>query len=162
MSVVVAAIQPYTADNLANEINNGPYKTTFAPEVTSKAYSNIAALLNDPTASASGPVYHADISGAQLLALVDPTELSSLSANDKDTFKFYSDSDEVVISNAALQTWLGSTFTQLSCPLSHAAIAADATRTGSRAEVLWGAGTVVTDVAINWALNRTNTIPFGS
>lgn len=157
--MTVAATQPYTAANLQTEINSGPYHTTFAPQVTAQDWPDIATLLNDVNGSANGPVYHADITGAQLLAAVNPAELGSLSSNDKDTFKFYTDSAEVVISDANLQSWLAATFTQLSQPLSHAALAALQTRTGSRAEVLWGAGTVVTTNDVQFAMTGSGPLP---
>ena len=157
--MTVAATEAYTAANLKIEINSGPYATTFSPMVTSQDWIDIAAKLNDVNGSANGPVYHADITGAQLLAAVNPTELSALSTNDKDTFKFYTNSADVVISDAALQTWLGATFTQLSQPLSHAALAALQTRTGSRAEVLFGAGTVVSANDVQFAMTGTGPSP---
>lgn len=155
----VAATQPYTAANLQTEINSGPYHTTFAPQVTAQDWPDIATKLNDVNGSANGPVYHADITGAQLLAAINPSELAALSSNDQQTLKFYTDSADVVISSAELQTWLGATFTQLSQPLSHAALAALQTRTGSRAEVLWGAGTQVTANDVQFAMTGSGPQP---
>lgn len=157
--MTVAATVPYTAANLKTEIQSGPLAATLGPLVTATNYVQVAIDLNDVNGPANGPVYHADITGAQLLAAVNPTELASLSSNDQQTFKFYTDSADVVISDANLQTWLGSTFTQLSQPLSHAALAALQTRTGSRAEVAFGAGTVPTANDVQFAMTGSGPQP---
>lgn len=155
----VATTEAYTAANLKTEVQTDPKSLGFAADVTATNWPDIANKLNDPNSAGNGPVYHGDITGAQLLAAVDPTELGALSSTDQGTFRFYADSADVVISDSKLQTWLGNTFTQASQPNSHAALAALQIRTGSRAEVLFGAGTIVSNNDVQFAMTGSGPSP---
>lgn len=160
--MTIAATEPFTAANLQSEINNGPFKTTFAPLVTSQDFVDIAKTLNDETnATGQGPVLAPPISGAALLAAIHAPDLNNLSALQLQELQVYTSAASVNASDPAFQQFITSLFTQEQSTTTYNTLTGlgYAFKIGSRAEVLFGTGVTVTNNDVQFAVTGSGPSP---
>ncbi len=134
-------MQPYNAVNLKAEFHNDPLHLDYA--ALSGAPGGLQALINNQTGPGSGIIAHEPITGAAFLRLINPNDLGVLTIAQTGQVNIYAGADSVAIGDDDFQSWILGLFTAGNASDTHSALVAAATRTGSRAEVLWGAGTNV-------------------
>jgi hypothetical protein len=85
------------------------------------------------------------MSSSALLTLFTGTEAATMTALQIAHLEVITSGTVVQIGNAQVQSWLTGVFTLALFPLTHAALIAAATRTGTPAEVQFGTGFVITN-----------------
>lgn len=136
------ATVPYTITALHNEIHNDPAHLGYST-IGFGAIGGLQAAINSLTGAGSAPVPADPISGAKLLSIINANEIDTLTIGQKQDLQLYTSAQSVNIGDPSFQDWILGVFTNGAAPISHAALSAAASRTGSRAEVLWGTGTNV-------------------
>jgi hypothetical protein len=151
-----------TAVALSGEITSGPYAAIFAPYIPAHNDDAISTLLNDKTAIAAGTVPHAPIQSADFLAAIVPLDLQTLTTGQKQELGLLTSPEFINVGDKNIQNWVIDTFPTANAPTTNSALTAMAMQVASRAEVLFGRGTTITDIMVNWALRNTGTNPFPS
>lgn len=134
---------------LHNDLYNGPYAVQLAPMISAGQDAAIAAFYNEKPAAQGGTEAADPITGAQFLAALNPAELNNLTGLELQQIGLYTAADQVSIGDEALQAWITSIWTQEASPLTHARLTGMATQAASRAELLYGPGTVLTDYDVS-------------
>lgn len=137
---------------LNTELQTDPLTLGYAPLIAAGDHSGLAAILNDVAGAGAASIDREFVDAATFQSQVDPTEYLALTVAQQNLWNAIltaSTSTQVPLKNSTLRSqvlavWAaGTTRTNL---------AALQTRTGSRAEVLWGDGAVVTHTMIAEAL----------
>lgn len=150
-----------TAVALSGEITGGVYSAAFDPLILSHSDQAIADLLNSNTnPSGKGIVAHIPIPGSDFLADINPTDLATLTTAELQQLQIYTAQQFVNIGDPNIQNWVKTTFPLADASATYVALTALSGQVASRAEVLWGRGTTITDIMVNWALRNTGTNPF--
>ena len=139
---------PVHISELGDELNNDPQSIGYATHITSGAHSTLAFMLND-TATYSASVDVEFITAIEAQAAVDDSDFDALNANDlRRWLIIISLRDGIPVKNAniraqVLAIWAPGTTTRSN-------LAGLQTKTGTRAEELWGDGSFInhTHVAI--------------
>jgi len=135
----------YNSANLQSEVKNDPAHLGFATLVAAGSIGSISTILNALTGPGAGAVSHEPISATDFMALCDPAELSTLTTLQLQQVAVYTSAGQVAIGSANVQTWINQVWPVGNAPATNAAMRSYFTRTGSRAEVLWGPGTNVSN-----------------
>lgn len=143
------------AENLNAELTVDPLSLGYAPLVAAGEDAQIAAILNATEGSGVGTVPHEPIAPNDFIALLDPDELDSLTALELAQIQVYEAAGSINFGAPNVQAWLNKVFDNGSCPNTHAALNAKFNRVASRAEVLFGAGVVVSSSQVAEARNFT-------
>ncbi len=145
--------------SLLAEIESGPLAATLASFVAAGNDQAVAAALNDPAGPSAGPLTLASRPRNEVVALLAPLAfvLATKDAATQGAWDRALDiilrADPIAVSGAAAQPLVdGAVATGL---LTTDQVAALQTRTGSRAELLWGAGVTVTVNDVSRALRGT-------
>lgn len=141
-----------TPAQLNTEITTDPAAMGYAASVTAGADGDIAAKLNAVGAGAPFVVNREPISVGVFTALLDLTEFATLTQAQRDWLRMLVAASTIDINNAVIKAALNGLFTQAAFPTTRARLIAALTRQGSRAEVLWGAGTIITAADVARAL----------
>lgn len=136
----------YTA--LANEINTDPTSIGYAPLVTSGDDAGIAALLNQVRAGTS--ITKSYIPLEDVLAAIVKTEFDSLTTANKTVVDQFCRGTRIKSGEANMRTTMAALFG--SGTTTRANLIALSTRTGSRAEVLFGENTLISHADVARAL----------
>lgn len=124
---------------LKTEVETDPAALGFAPLVAAENWQGCAALLNAPKAGFKLPI------GVQpsyrVVGAVKRSEWDALTAADKNYLTFLIQAGDVDLSASEIRTALGAIFPAGS--VSRANLLALVDRSGSRAEELFGAGTII-------------------
>lgn len=136
----------YTA--LKTELQTDPTAIGYASLLAAGNHTALAAALNLVRATIS--VFRGVIPTWELLSCVVKTEYAALTASDKQLFQIVLSCGEVDTTDSGIQTMLGSIYPNPST--TRTAMIARASRTGSRAEQLFGTGTAITIADIAKAL----------
>jgi hypothetical protein len=137
---------------LATELKTDPANLGYASFVTSGNDTQLAQLIN---ATTFGTLPHSPISGTELLSSILPSDLNNLTTLQLQSFWGMvggTGGTGIAVGDSNWQAYLTGMFTALTSPNSHTAITGLATQPASRAEVLWGVGTVISISQIGQAL----------
>lgn len=140
---------PLTA--LRNEIQNDPAGLGYAAMVAAGADGAIAEALNEVRAGAPYAIYRTDVPVQDVVAAIAPADFTALTAIQLSRLQLLFLGGLVNAANTNTRQILQAIFSGASAG-TVAAMAAVATRQGSRAEVLWGANAHVTADDVAWAL----------
>ncbi len=138
----VAATSTFSLVSLKAEINNAqsPLHSAYAafphPDSEATDEQGIAALLNDPTNAGGGPIPNDPLSAASFRDCFDAGEALLISQSQTGALLFHFGIEAVDIGNPKKQVLLEA-FLQ-NYPNTIAALQTAYTKTGSRAQVLWG------------------------
>lgn len=147
---------PYSDAALVAELQNDPVHMGYAPLLNAAQGPQealLVALINSDASPGSGTVKGDPVSGTDLVALLDPTELNALSSANFDQINLLLRLPVVPIGDPKFQSWLTGIWSAGNCPNSNSVIVAKSTRTGSRAEVLWGTGVDISDAQMLAAIH---------
>lgn len=133
---------------LANEINTDPNTLGYAPFVSAGDDMGVAALLNQIRAGISITKSYVPIE--DVLAAIVKTEFDSLTSANKTVVDQFVRGTRVKTGDANMRTTMAALFA--SGTTTRANLVALATRTGSRAEVLFGENTAITHADVARAL----------
>lgn len=137
---------------LATEINTDPQSLGYTPLKTAGNDAGIASVLNTATAT---NVFKPTVTAADVQSALDPTEFASLSSTQLNQLSVMLAGGVINSGVASVRQIVISIFTPSgSFPSTRAALAALAQRSGTRAEVLFGVGTVVAANDVAKALGR--------
>lgn len=134
----------FTLQQLKNEITGDPVAMGYV----GKQDGDIAALLNTVGLPAAAPstVFKATTPIEDVIACIEPAEYAALAAASKDfLISVVLRAPRLKTGDATFRSRMGAIFTAGTGPISRAALIAVASRPSSRAEALWGEGTVITD-----------------
>jgi len=134
---------PFTLSELKTELTTDPKSLGLAAKDDGPA----ATALNALTGAGTDNVPNDPITSSQFIALLDGSEVSNLTLPDQGLINMYTTPGEVEIGSENVQAALvgeSGIFTEGNFPNSRAAIIAESTRLGSRAEFLWGNGIHIT------------------
>lgn len=131
---------------LKNEFLTDPTGLGYAAPRAAGNHTELARLINQVQGTIS--VYRGMIGSWELLACVNPTEYSALTADNKQLLQIVLACVTVDTTDSGLRAIVASVFGPATA--TRAAMIARASRSGSRAEQLFGTNTVITtsDVAI--------------
>ena len=131
----------YTA--LKAEIANDPNGLGYA----GKTDQPVADLMNDP--AKGGTITRGAITSQTVIDAVNPNEFAALTALQLQQLQVITSTGNVDVGNTNVQGQLGKLFTAAASPITRSAIIALASRPASRAEALFGSGTIIqaSDVA---------------
>ena len=144
----------YTA--LKNEITNDPLNLGYAVFVTAGNDQAIADLLNMATGPGAGTVAMSSMSRDDFMMAIVPAlvTLPNLSATIQSKWDrilaVVRAADTIFVSDSSIQALLGAAVAD--GVLTSDQVSVIGQRTGARAEVLFGAGTVITNTDISFAL----------
>lgn len=137
---------------LATELNTDPLGLGYASLMSAGDHSGLADVLNDKTGLGAGTIDREVVDAATLQGQVVASEYTALSAVQQQLWLalLVASQGSVKVNDSGitgqvLQVWGAGTTTRGN-------MAALQTRQGSRAEVLWGDGAVVTHTAVAEAL----------
>ena len=128
---------------LASELTTDPTALGYAPHVTGGADGTLAELLNRPRSTIS--VKRSVIQTWEIIAATDATDYGALFATAKDIYKTLVSAGIVDVSDAQIRTILSMLFPAGSA--TRTALVARLSRTGSRAEQLFGVGVSSDEIA---------------
>lgn len=137
---------------LATEINTDPASLGLVALKNAGSDQAIADALNLVRAGAGFVVNRTDISARELMGAVVNTEYLALDTGHQNLWQTLLITAPVDASNTQTRTTVAAIFS--SGTTTRANLVALSTRQGSRAEVLWGAGTVVRAIDVSRALAR--------
>ena len=148
----------FTSAQLKTGLQTDPAGLGYAPLVAAHDAIGLAGLLNDTTKG--GTIIRATVTAADLQGCVVPAEYAALSAVQQNAWSAIlvaAAGNGVPVSNANIRAqvtaiWGAATTTRANC-------AALQSRPGSRAEALWGDGTVVTDLDVRQVLWNADGTP---
>jgi hypothetical protein len=145
------AAVPFTIPLLKTELTTDPAVLGYAPFVTNKDDNGLSDLINASRGGGAFQVARDPIGGDELFAQVDPTDFSVLTTTQLAQLQVLLTLRRIDMRLPAMRTILAGVFP--TGATTRAAITAFLTRNGSRAEVLWGPGKVVTTNEIDQALH---------
>lgn len=143
---------PMTTAALRSEIQADPASLGYAAFVSAGDDSAIASALNLPRAGAGYQIYRNDISQADIIKCIVSVDFKAATQLQMNKLQFLFPPGVLLDATAAntrqiiLDIFAGASATTTS------ALSAVATRAGSRAEVLFGAGAIVTSAQVSVAL----------
>lgn len=152
----VAATTPFTLAALKAEIANAAsplfsaYQSHPNPATVAADEIAIAALLNDPTNAGKGPIPGDPITPAVFRSCFEAADVLAITqAQNFAMFFQFGMTDNMDVGNPRKQAIIDALLAAY--PNTLAQIQATYTKTGSRAEVLWGKGTIITDAQVQAA-----------
>lgn len=130
---------------LKTEVQTDPTALGYAAYLATGSLSPIVDLLNAPRAGVT--VFRGVIPSYEIVNATEPTEWAALSSAEKQRYQTLTGAGQVDVSNANVRAAFSAMFAAGTA--TRAALVALASRVGSRAEQLFGAGVAVTadDVA---------------
>jgi hypothetical protein len=134
---------------LRTELQTDPQAIGYAPHVQAARDQVIADLLNLTRTGAAYQQFRGVVSAYEIINATDPAEWAALTAQEKQRYQTLTGAGQVDLSNANLRAMFSAMFAANTT--TRAALLAIATRTGSRAEVLFGPGVTVTAAQIGAA-----------
>ena len=137
---------------LATELIKDPLKVGYAPLIASGSDTDLAALLNALTGPGAGTVPGDPISAADFVSKIAAVELISLTSLQLTQVQIVTAAQQIKVAAPEVQKWIANTWPSNTAPSTNAALSALVSRIGSRAEVLFGNGTVISDSDISKAL----------
>jgi len=141
----------FTTAQLASEINSDPAALGYAAHVASGDDAGVAALLNAATTT---KVFRNDLATHEVLNAIVAADFAALTQLQVSKLAlFFAGTTTVDATNANTRTIFLGVFTGMANTVT--ALTALAQRNGSRAEVLWGVGTVITAANVSLALRGT-------
>lgn len=153
MSVpTVAPTNPYSVSLLITELKTDPLSLGYAALISADNIAALSALLNSRSGQGTGPVAGDTLNAVQFRDLIDPTDAGNMLASATTALVFHVGALDVDVGNPKRQAILNTILSQYSATLAN--VQATYTRTGSRAEVLWGNGTIVSDSDIESAISQ--------
>jgi hypothetical protein len=135
---------------LKTELTTDPAGLGYAPHLASGSLSPIMELLNAPRIGVS--VFRGVISSYEIINATDPAEWAALTAAEKQRYQMLTGAGQVDVSNANVRGAFAAMFG--AGTVTRTALVALASRPGSRAEELWGAGTAPTAADLARALRE--------
>ena len=141
---------PFTLTQLANEINADPTGLGYAAFTNAGNDQGVVTLINAVGVSGSFQVPREPIPTAMFIANMDPTEFAALTNVQLLRLQIILSGGTVDINGANTRASLLAIFP--SNGVTKTNIAALLNRQGSRAEVLWGIGTIVTTDNVSKAM----------
>jgi hypothetical protein len=145
----------FTQAALTTEINTDPLSLGYAPFKTqgSDGFAAIAVLLNKTTGAGAANVFKNNIAAVDIQGALDPTEFATLTATQLNQLSVMLSGGVINSGSASVRSIIVAIFSpSASFPNTRAALAAIASRAGSRAEVLFGTGTVIAYQQVEQAL----------
>jgi hypothetical protein len=139
----------YTA--LKSELQNDPQALGYATYISSGADENLAVILN--TVRGTITLLRDSVPRRDVFDAFVPTEVAALSSVQLQALELVMLMDPVNFASANTRTFLANIFPIATAPTTHANLVALATRNGSRAEQLFGIGTVITNQDVRKALS---------
>jgi hypothetical protein len=139
---------------LTTELNTDPKSLGYAPFIAGGNIVQLAGLLNSLTGNGIGSVPREPISADAFIGLINDVELDTLTIGKKQDLQIYEGAGMVDIGNINVQNWIDNAFPAGSAPITHTAMHNMFNRVASRAEVLFGAGTVITTEDVSTALGH--------
>ena len=142
----------FTPDALVAELTNDPKSLGYSVLVHAEGGAQIATLatlLNAKSGAGAEAVPSLPIQPSALLDLVSFDEFDQLTTLQLQQLQVRMAAGTIKIGDPAIQSWFGKLFANAAT--TKQALAAKATTTGSRAEVLFGTGFVVTENEISTA-----------
>lgn len=144
----------FTPAQLAAEINGDPAAIGYATKVAAKDDAGVAALLNTPTAT---DVFRNDIGMNEVVNAIPAADFITLTQLQVSKLSLMFQSTPTIDGTSSnIRTILGSAVAATglfaTLPNTIAALTALAKRKGTRAEVLWGIGTVIGQADVSFAL----------
>lgn len=135
-------MQPTTQD-IKNELTGDPKARGYASKITAGELGNVTALLNG-TYAGVGVVYRTDITGAQILGALVWSEIATLVTNSWLALQtLLIPNTPIDASNQLIRDLFGGIFAGKTVTLANLTTLAQKAAP-SRAEELWGYGTVIT------------------
>lgn len=143
-----------TLQQLRDEIDNDPVALGYAPLVAAGDYLGIVAKLNS-TRAGVGVVWRTNMTGAEVLGSLVWSEISSLSTNNWLALQsLLIPSTPIDASNARIRAIFGGLFPAGTFPQTNANLVAMGQKGNpTRAEELWGFGTIVSEQDVANAVN---------
>lgn len=138
----------FTIALLAGELTSDPQTVGYSGAVTDAAKS---ALVNQRTGNGSASVFRNDIKTAEIVNAIVAADFAVLTAVQVQKLALMLQAGILDATQANVRTIFLGIFAGMANTIT--ALTALASRTGSRAEVLWGCGTVVTEQQIGQARN---------
>ncbi len=135
---------------LGNEITNDPKLLGYAGKTVAQRVALINALGGSSETIGSGV-----IAGYQLMNQIVHSEFVLLSIPNQNLFMSYVACMQIDASNATVQANFLAMFPSLTAPTTRANLIAFVNRSASRAEILFGTGTVIT----TWDMGRATGVP---
>jgi hypothetical protein len=137
----------YSLAALSTELTNDPVGMGYANAHANG--TNATDLINNPSANKSNPATGAatQVTTVQIQSAIDPGEYAALipaAISLWEAILISSVGGEIQISNTGLINQILAIFTSSGSPKSYAALTALGSRPYSRAETLWGPGTLIT------------------
>lgn len=145
----------FTSAQLAAEINTDPTAIGYASSVAAGAVGAVAAQLNTVGATAAYKINREPVSVGVFTALIDEVEFAAATQGARDYIRMLAGSSTVDLNNAVIQAALNGLITVATWPNTRARLISALTRQGSRAEVLWGALTVISSSDVARSLGGT-------
>lgn len=138
----------FTPAQLSTEISTDPAALGYAALVAAGNDAGVVALLNAPTATA---VFRRDIGVHEVVAAIAPADFAGLTVLQVAKLQLlFTGTTTIDASSANTRALFVGIFSGL--PTSSASLTSLASRPGSRAEVLFGVGTVITGNDVSLAL----------
>jgi hypothetical protein len=145
------AAVPFTIALLKAELTTDPASLGYAPFVTNQDDNALSDLLNTARGGGGFQVARDPVGGDELFEQVDPTDFSVLTTTQLAQLQVLLTLRRLDMRRPAIRTILAGIFPTGAA--TRAAFTAFLTRNGSRAEVLWGPGKIVTTNEIDQALH---------
>ena len=147
----MVVVVPFTIDELKKELQSDPNNLGFASAITAGDENAVADLLN---AKRSGGGYQVDrdpVTPSEVFAAMDPGDFALLTTTDLARLQVILSVPRIDLTVSSIQTMVTNVFTLGA--VSRQSLVLLQKREGSRAEVLWGPGTVVTTNQVDAALH---------
>ncbi len=142
---------PFTIPQLLTELQTDPAALGYAAKVNVGADGDLAGLINAIGATAAFNKFRNDITIHDVNDSIVPADFAALTSLQIDKIRLvFTGTDRIDANSANTRAIFLGIFSAM--PNTVTALTAMATRKGSRAEVLWGTGTVVTVSDISFAL----------
>jgi hypothetical protein len=144
---------PFTTAQLLTEINTDPKALGYAPLKAANNYLGLVAKLN-ATYAGVGVVFRTDVQAQEVLASLVWSEISNLITNNWLTLNSLLIPGVIDASKVTIRNIFAGLFPAGTFPLTSAALTAIAQKAApSRAEELWGYGTIVGEQDVAHAIN---------
>lgn len=141
---------PIDPATLKTELTTDPANLGYASPVAAGNDVTLADLLNQARAGATYQVYRGVVPSYEVINNTDPADWVALTAAEKQRYQTLTGAGQVDVSQPNVRNTFGAMFAAGTA--TRANLTAMAVRQASRAEILFGTGTVVTVADISFAL----------
>lgn len=142
-----------TLQQLASEINSDPGAYGYAAQKSAGSDSGIVALLNGPTKTVNPTVWRTSVAAAELLGCIVWSEVSTFTAVKWAAAQAMLTPGTVDASNANIRAFFAGAFAGATQTIANMTTIAKVAAP-TRAEELWGPGTVIGSIDVAKALGR--------